>query len=163
MESPFTPEQQARFDAEFPKLLSRYPADHKGAAMLPLLRLCQELQGHISEQAMDLVAKKLGQPPARAREVATFYYQFHTEPHGRHLIEVCTNIGCSLCGAENVLGYLEKKLGIKAGQTTSDKRITLRETECLASCGTGPMLAVNDKYLENLTPQKLDELLAKLS
>jgi len=163
MSSPLTPEQLSRFDAELPKILARFPAEHKAAAMLPLLRLCQELQGFISEEAMLLVADKLGQPVARAREVATFYYQFHVEPHGRHLIEVCTNIGCSLCGAENVLKYLEKKLGVQSGQTTSDKKVTLRETECLASCGTGPMLAVNDVYVENLTPAKLDELLAKLS
>ncbi len=163
MASPFTEQQQARFDAELPKILKRFPEGHKSAAMLPALWLVQEILGWVPAPAMELVANRLGVPPARAREVATFYVMFHTEPKGKHVLDVCTSISCSLCGAENSLVYLEKQLGIKAGQTTADKKIHLREAECLASCGSGPMLQVDGgEYVENLTPKKIDELLARL-
>lgn len=163
MASPFTEQQQARFDAELPKILKRFPEGHKAAAMLPALWLVQDILGWVPAPAMELVASRLGVPPARAREVATFYVMYHTEPKGRHVLDVCTSISCSLCGAENALAYLEKQLGVKAGQTTADKKIHLREAECLASCGTGPMLQVDGgEYVENLTPKKVDELLARL-
>lgn len=163
MPGPFNPEQQARFDAEMTALLARFPADRKGAAMIPALRLCQEMLGHLSPEAMALVAQRLEVPTVRAEEVATFYTMLHVQPHGTCVVDVCTNVSCSLRGAEQVLAYLEKKLGIKAGQTTPDKKFTLREAECLASCGTAPCLQVNDEYVENLTPKKLDELIARLS
>jgi NADH-quinone oxidoreductase subunit E len=163
MAGPFDEQQQAQFDAELLKILARYPDVHKAAAMLPALWLVQRLLGFIPVSALELVASRLGVPPGRAREVATFYVMYYTEPKGRHVLDVCTNISCSLCGAENALAYLEAKLGIKAGQTTTDKKIHLREAECLASCGTGPMLQVDGgEYVENLTPKKLDELVARL-
>ncbi len=162
MPGPFNDEQQARFDKELAAILSRYPAEQKAAAMLPALRLCQEMQGYVTPEAMALVASRLGQPVVRAREVATFYWQLFTEPQGETVIDVCTNLSCSLCGAERVLGYLEKKLGIKSGQTTPDRKFTLREAECLASCGTAPVMQVNEAYVENLTPAKIDEALARL-
>jgi len=155
MAGPFNAEQQARFDAAMARLLERYPPDHKSAAMLPALRLVQELQGWVSPEGMDLVAERLGVSPARAREVATFYVMYHTAPAGRHAVDVCTNVSCCLA-------YLEKKLGIRAGQTTSDKRITLREVECLASCGTAPVMQVDEAYVEELTPAKVDQALAAL-
>ncbi len=162
MAGPFNAEQQARFDAAMARLLERYPPDHKSAAMLPALRLVQELQGWVSPEGMDLVAERLGVSPARAREVATFYVMYHTAPAGRHAVDVCTNVSCCLRGGEKVLAYLEKKLGIRAGQTTSDKRITLREVECLASCGTAPVMQVDEAYVEELTPAKVDQALAAL-
>ncbi|HEY3449684.1 MAG TPA: NAD(P)H-dependent oxidoreductase subunit E [Myxococcales bacterium] len=162
MAGPFNAEQQARFDAGIAKLLERYPSDHKAAAMLPALRLVQELQGWVSPEAMVLVAEKLEVPPARAQEVATFYVMYHTAPAGRHTVDVCTNVSCCLRGGEKVLSYLEKKLGIRPGQTTSDKRITLREVECLASCGTAPVMQVDEAYVEELTPAKIDQALAAL-
>ena len=159
----FTDVQQARFDEQLARILERYPPENRSAAMLPALRLCQELLGHLTPEAMDLVASRLEVPPTRAREVATFYSMLHLEPHGRHLLEVCTNVSCCLRGGEQALAYLEKKLGIRAGETTSDKRFTLREVECLASCGTAPAMQVNEEYVEQLTPQKLDQLLDRLA
>ncbi len=162
MAGPFTPDQQARFDAGLAQVLARFPADQKAAGMLPALRLVQELLGWIPEEAMVMVSERLGVPPARAREVATFYVMFHTSPPGRHVIDVCTNVSCCLGGADRALSYLEKKLGIRAGQTTSDKRFTLREVECLASCGTAPVMQVDEAYVEKLTPAKIDQTLAAL-
>ena len=162
MAGPFNAEQQARFDAGLAELLKRYPSDQKAAAMLPALRLVQEIQGWVSPEGMVLVAERLGVPPARAQEVATFYVMYHTAPAGRHTIDVCTNVSCCLRGGEKVLAYLEKKLGVRAGQTTSDKRFTLREVECLASCGTAPVLQADEAYVENLTPAKIDQTLAAL-
>ncbi len=163
MAGPFDEQQQSQFDAELLKIVARYPDGHKAAAMLPALWLVQRILGWVPVPAMELVASRLGVSPGRAREVATFYVMFHTEPKGRHVLDVCTSISCSLCGAENALVYLEKQLGIKAGQTTNDKKIHLREAECLASCGTGPMLQVDGgEYVENLTPKKIDELVARL-
>lgn len=162
MAGPFTIEQQARFETELGTLLSRYPADHKAAAMLPALRLVQEIVGYIPPEAAALVADRLGVSAARAEEVATFYVMFHTTVPGRHVIDVCTNVSCCLRGGERVLGYLEKELGIRAGETTSDKRFTLREVECLASCGTAPVLQVDEAYVENVTPATIDRLLSDL-
>ena len=162
MDGTLDAEQRARLDAGLTALLQRYPADHRGAAMLPALRLLQEIQGGISSEAMVLVAERLGVSTARAREAATFYSMFHTAPAGRHTVDVCTNISCCLRGGENVLSYLEKKLGVRAGQTTADKRITLREVECLASCGTAPVMQVDEVYVEELTPGKIDRALEAL-
>ena len=162
MAGPFNPEQLARLEADLSKLLERYPSDFKGAALLPALRLVQQLQGWVSPEGMALVASRLGVSTARAREVATFYSMFHTSAAGRHTVDVCTNVSCCLRGGEKVLAYLEKKLGVRAGQTTADKRITLREVECLASCGTAPVMQVDEAYVEALTPQKIDQALAAL-
>ena len=162
MPVPFTPDQQARFDRELEQVLKRYPPENKASAMIAALRLAQELLGHLSPEAMALCAERLGTDFTRAREVASFYSMLHEEPHGRHLVDVCTNVSCCLRGAEALLVHLEKKLGIRAGQTTSDKKITLREVECLASCGTAPALRIDEEYLESVTPQKVDELLARL-
>jgi NADH-quinone oxidoreductase subunit E len=162
MPGPFNDEQQARFDAEMKVILARYPEDRKSAAMIPALRLCQEILGYITPEAMDLVAERLQVPRVRAEEVATFYTMLHERPKGANVLDVCTNISCSLRGAEGVLAYLEKKLGIKAGQTTPDQKFTLREAECLASCGTAPCMQVDEEYVENLTPQTLDALIDRL-
>lgn len=163
MASPFNSEQQARFDAELKKILAKYPEQNKAAAMIPVLRLCQDILGYITPEAMLIAAEKLEVPPARAEEVATFYGMLHTEPNGKYLIDVCTNVSCCLRGAEALLEHLEKKLGIKAGQTTPDKKFTLREVECVASCGTAPVMQINEEFVENLTPKKVDQILAKLT
>jgi NADH-quinone oxidoreductase subunit E len=159
----FNEEQQARFDSELAALLLRYPPQHKAAALLPALRLCQEIAGYVSPEAMELVAARLGVAPVQAAEVATFYSMLRVEPCGRHVIEVCTNLSCSLRGAQQVLAYLEKKLGVCPGETSGDKKATLREVECLASCGTAPCMQVDEEHFENLTPKKIDEALARLS
>ncbi len=162
MAAPFDAGQQARFDAGLARILERFPPDRHAAAMLPALRLTQEILGWLPPEALALVAERLAVPAARAREVATFYVMFHTSPPGRHVIDVCTNVSCCLHGGEHVLEYLEAKLGIRSGQTTSDKRFTLREVECLASCGTAPVMQVDEAYVENLTPAKIDHALALL-
>lgn len=155
----FTPEGQARFDAELERVLARYPPDRAAAAMIPALRLCQEINGFISPEAMELVSARLQVPVARALEVATFYTLLHTQKPGSVLVDLCTNVSCALRGAERLLGHLERRLGVRAGHTTTDGRFTLREAECLASCGTAPAMRVNERFEENLTESKLDQIL----
>jgi NADH-quinone oxidoreductase subunit E len=162
MAVPFNEEQQSRFDEALTPVLARYPADRKSAALLPALRLAQQILGWLPPEALRHVAERLEVPACRALEVATFYVMFRPEPVGRHVIEVCTNVSCSLRGAERVLEHLERRLGIRAGQTTPDKRVTLREAECFASCGTAPCLQVDEVHLEELTPETVDQLLARL-
>jgi NADH-quinone oxidoreductase subunit E len=161
--TPFDAEQQKRFDAELDKVVSRFPPDRKSAAMIPALRLCQELLGWVTPEAMALCAERLGVPALRAQEVATFYVMLHTQKPGRHVLDLCTNVSCSLRGAERLLAYLEKKLGVRAGHTTGDERFTLREAECLASCGTAPAMLVDERFHESLTEAKLDQILAEHS
>jgi len=110
---------------------------------------------------MKLVASRLETTVERAYEVATFYVMFHTEKPGKYVIDVCTNLSCALRGAESMLKYLENKLGTKSG--TNGDRFFLRETECLASCGTAPCMQINEDHHENLTKAKVDSILEKLS
>jgi len=162
MAAPFDDPQQRRFDEELARLLERFPPDRSQAAMLPALQLAQRILGWLPPEVLELVAARLDVPAARVREVATFYSMLRPSPCGRHVVEVCTNLSCSLRGAETLLAHLEAKLGVRAGATTDDKRVTLREAECLASCGTAPCLVVDEELHENLTPEKVDRLLARL-
>ena len=132
-----------------------------GAAMLPALRLLQSIKGRLPSAGMKVVAEKLATTPERAYEVATFYVMFHTEKPGKYVIDVCTNLSCALRGAEGMLKYLEQRLGSQAG--TNGERYFLRETECLASCGTAPCLQVNEDHYENLTKEKVDALVETLT
>ncbi|MBM4263951.1 MAG: NADH-quinone oxidoreductase subunit NuoE [Deltaproteobacteria bacterium] len=149
----FSPETYKKFE----ETVARYPK--KEAAMLPVLYLAQQEFGYIGSEAIEYVAKLMGQAPARVQSVVTFYTMYNQKPIGRHHIQVCRTLPCALRGAEKVTEYLSKKLGIKPGQTTEDKRFTLSEVECLASCGTAPMMQVNDDYYENLTDEKIDKIL----
>ncbi|MHB8420009.1 MAG: NADH-quinone oxidoreductase subunit NuoE family protein [Myxococcales bacterium] len=162
MSSAFTPEQAERFDSEMALLLARYPSDRKQAAMLPALRLVQDMVGHLPPEALERVAARLGVPPTAVAEVATFYSMLRLEPAGSYVIDVCTNVSCSLCGAEQIVAFLEKKLGLSLGESSADGRFTLREVECLASCGTAPVLQINEDFHERLTPGKLEALLGTL-
>lgn len=128
--------------------------------MLPALHLLQQTHGWLSPEGLRYVAAQLEVSKERAFEVATFYVLFHTKKPGKYVIDVCTNLSCSLWGAEKLLAHLEEKLQIRAGE--SNERWTLRETECLASCGTAPCLQINLQHHESLTLAKVDELLAKL-
>jgi NADH-quinone oxidoreductase subunit E len=157
----FTTEEQKKFDADIADILSRYPADRKSAAMLPALRLLQEIKGWLPPEGLKLVASRLGVTPERAYEVASFYVMYHLKKPGKYTVDVCTNLSCSLWGAEKMLAYLEQKLGLKAGE--SNERFTLRETECLASCGTAPCLQINEDHHESLTKAKVDAIFDKLS
>ncbi|MET0401158.1 MAG: NAD(P)H-dependent oxidoreductase subunit E [Cystobacter sp.] len=160
-ESLFTPEEQKKFDTEIAEILSHYPADRKSAAMLPALRLMQDIKGWLPPEGLKLVARVLGVTPERAYEVASFYVMYHLKKPGKYVVDVCTNLPCALRGAEKVLAHLENKLGLKAGE--ANERFTLRETECLASCGTAPCLQINEDHHENLSRARLDELFDKLS
>ena len=141
------------------ELVARYP--EKQAALLPVLHVVHESLGYqLTFEAMDAVADHLGLPRSSVYEVATFYTMYNLQPIGKCRLQVCTTVSCAMAGAYGVVAYLENKLGIKVGETTADKKFTLTEAECLASCGTAPIMAVNDDYLENLTPKKLDDVLA---
>jgi len=156
----FSPEEQKRFDAAIAELLTHYPADRKEAAMMPALRLLQAMKGWLPPEGLKLVAERLSTTKERAYEVATFYVMFHTSKPGKYVVDVCTNLSCSLWGAEGLLAYLEKKLGVKAGEPS--ERYTLRETECLASCGTAPCMQINEEHHESLNPAKVDEIFSRL-
>jgi NADH-quinone oxidoreductase E subunit len=142
---------------EFEAIIARYPK--KDAAMLPVLYLAQREFGHIGSEAIDYVARLMDQSPARVYGVVSFYTMFNMKPIGRHHIQVCRTLPCALGGAEKVTAFLTQKLGIKPGQTTEDGRFTLSEVECLASCGTAPMMQINDDYYENLTEEKIEQIL----
>jgi NADH-quinone oxidoreductase subunit E len=155
-------EKVEHFDRELAVLLQRYPPDRKAAAMLPALRLGQELFGWVSPAVQRLAAERLGVSPARAEEVATFYVMFHTRPVGRHVVELCTNVSCCLTGAERLWDHLRRKLGVEHGGTTADGRITLKEVECLGACGTAPAMLVDEEMYERLDQAKLDQILGGL-
>ena len=157
----FTADERKKFDAGIAELLSHYPSDRKSAAMLPALRLLQSIKTWLPPEGMKLVAEKLESTVEAAYEVATFYVMFHTKKPGTYVIDVCTNLACALRGAEGMLSYLEQKLGTKAGE--NGEKYFLRETECLASCGTAPCLQINEDHHENLNKAKVDALLEKLS
>lgn len=152
----FTEERKETLD----KIIQRYP--EKQAALLPALHLVQEQEGIIREEAMQYVADYLGIPFGHVLGVVTFYTMFNDKPVGRNHIQVCTNISCQLLGAESLVGYIGKKCGVKPGQTSEDGAFTLSEVECLGSCGTAPMMQINDDYHENLTADKIDSILDSL-
>ena len=152
----FSPQTYRKFE----ETVSRYPK--KEAALLPVLYLAQEEFGYLNAEAIEYVARIMGQAPARVQGVVSFYTMFNTKPIGRHHIQVCRTLSCALGGAEKITGFIKKSLGIEPGQTTADGRFTLSEVECLASCGTAPMMQINNDYYENLTEQKVTEILQKL-
>lgn len=142
------------------ELRKRYPTAQ--ALLLPVLWLVQEQEGYISQEAMQYVADLLEIPYGHVLGVVTFYEMLHSQPHGTHHIHVCTNVSCMLRGSQKILEHLEKRLGIKAGETTPDKKWTLSKVECMGACGNAPMIAVGDEYYENLTIEKLDTILDNL-
>jgi NADH-quinone oxidoreductase subunit E len=142
------------------EILERYPT--KMAATLPLLHLCQEQNGWISDEVIDYVSKRLDLSPAHVKGVVTFYTLFNQEKPGKHQVWVCRTLPCALRGAYDVIEHCEKRLGIKCGETTPDGKVTLRSAECLASCGTAPMMQVDEDYHENLTRERVDAILRRL-
>ena len=142
------------------ELKKSYPTTQ--ALVLPVLWMIQEEHGYISEESMKYAAQLLDVPFAHVLGVVTFYTMFHSNPVGKHHIEVCTNVSCMLRGSEKIVELLEKRLGIGLGETSKDKKWTLWEVECMGSCGTAPMLAVGEEYHENLTPEKLEQILSDL-
>jgi len=133
------------------------------AAVLPTLWLAQEQFGWISEDVMHYVADLLKVSYNHILGVVTFYTMYNKKPVGKYHIQVCANVSCMLRGSDNLVEHLERKLGVKVGETTPDKLFTLDEVECLGSCGTAPMMQVNDDYYENLTAEKIDKLLEEFT
>ncbi len=143
--------------------IAKYPPDQKQAAVMGALNIVQAQNGGwLTIDHMDAVAAYLEMPPIAVYEVATFYTMYDLKPVGRHKLYVCTNISCMLCGSSVIVEHLEKKLGIKLGETTPDGKFTVKEAECLAACGGAPMFMLDDDYYENLTPEKVDQILATL-
>ena len=151
-----TPEREKALE----KLFTHYP--NKRAVCIPLLHLCQEQEGWISNDVLQFVAERLELTPAHVQGVATFYHLFHTKPVGKHQVWVCQTLPCALRGNLDLLHHCEKRLGIHAGETTPDGKVTLRTAECLASCATAPMMQINKEYHEHLTLEAADKLLDQL-
>jgi NADH-quinone oxidoreductase subunit E len=147
-------------EREMAEILSRYPT--RRAACIPVLHLCQEQNGYVSEEAIDFVANRLDLSPAQVKGVVTFYTLLNQKPVGRHQVWVCRTLSCALRGAEEIIHHCEKKFGIHLGETTADGKVTLRTAECLASCGTAPMMQVDKTYYENLTPAEVDRILDRV-
>ena len=150
--------------SEIDRWIKKYPEGQKQSAVLAALREVQhENQGHLTTELMDAVAEYLDMPLIAVYEVVAFYSMLETEKVGRHSISVCTNISCMLSGSDEIVQHIEKKLGIKTGDSTEDGRYYLKqEEECLAACCAAPMMMVDHVYHENLTPGKVDEILEKL-
>ncbi|HEX7078013.1 MAG TPA: NADH-quinone oxidoreductase subunit NuoE [Candidatus Eisenbacteria bacterium] len=132
------------------------------SALIPALHLAQADQGWVGEETQREVAQILGVTEQSVRAVVSFYTMFHQRPVGRHLLQVCRNLSCCLLGGMKLQKQIEERLGITEGETTKDGRFTLISVECLGSCGTAPVVMVNDRYHENVTPQELDRLLSEL-
>lgn len=142
--------------------LTKFPADQKQSAVLAALTAVQDEQGWLSEASMRAVADYLGMTHIAVYEVATFYDMYDLKPIGRHKICVCTNISCMLNGSSEIVNHLKGRLKIELGETTDDKKFTLKEVECLAACAGAPMMRINREYHENLTLEKIDTLLENL-
>lgn len=144
------------------KIIKRYPEGKQKSALLPVLHLAQaEFGGWLSAPVMEYVARMLHIKPVEVFEVASFYTMFNLEPVGKCVLEVCRTGPCWLMGAEDIITHIENKLNIKVGETTADGMFTLKTVECMASCGTAPMLQMGAHYYENLDNNKVDELLEK--
>jgi NADH-quinone oxidoreductase subunit E len=144
--------------------IAKFTEGKQRSAVIAALQAVQhDNQGYLTTELMDAVADYLELRPIQVYEVATFYSMFETKPVGRHCVSVCTNISCMLRGSDEIVQYLEAKLGINLGESTSDGRVFLkREEECLAACCGAPMMMVDHVYHENLTPEKVDEIIDKL-
>lgn len=149
--------------AQIDKELTKYPADRRQSAVMSALRIAQTEKGWLSNETISFVAEYLGIPPIRALEVATFYNMYNLEPVGKYKITVCTNISCMLRDSASIVEHLEHKLGVHCGETTPDGKYTLKEGECMGSCGGAPLLHINNTEMhEYLTPAKVDEILGGL-
>ena len=141
-------------------LMSKYP--RKRSALIPSLLMAQKEAGYISTEMMLEMARIFELSPNEVHEVVSFYSMLYNKPMGKYVIQVCTNISCQLCNAEEIAAHLVRRLGIQFGETSADKKYTLVEVECLGSCGTSPVIQINEDYYENLTPEKLDTILDSL-
>ena len=142
--------------------IAKYPDGHARAALLAALRIAQQECGWINSDMMTYIGDLLNIEPAKVAEVATFYTMYDLQPVGRYKISLCTNISCALRGSSKVAAHLQDRLNIGFGETTKDGRFTLKEVECLAACGGAPAALIGTDYYENLTPQRMDEILEAL-
>jgi NADH-quinone oxidoreductase subunit E len=152
----FSPEQLT----EVRRLQGLYP-DARGA-LLPVLHMAQETFGYVSAEVEAYVAGLFGLSPAQVHEVVTFYTLYFRQRPGRHVISVCHNLSCHLAGAPRILAHVKRRLGIEAGETTDDGRVTLLAVECLCACEHAPVIQVDDRYEFDLTPERVDRLLTRL-
>jgi NADH-quinone oxidoreductase E subunit len=151
-----SPAAQKRAD----EIIKQYP--QKRSSVMPLLYIAQEHTKHITQSAVDWVALQLDMPPVQVWEVATFYTMYYKKPVGQYHIQVCRTLPCALRGARKVSEYFHHKLGVKPGEVTKDGMWSFEEVECLGSCGTAPMCQINDVFFENLTDEKLDQIVARI-
>jgi NADH-quinone oxidoreductase E subunit len=139
--------------------VAKYPVAR--SALLPVLRIAQEEEGYVTPEALRVTAEMVGVKPDEVQMVASFYTMFYPAPTGQRVIKVCTSIACYLRGCDRLMHQLEDGLGVARGETTADGAYTLLGVECLASCGTAPAMQVNDEFVENLTPERIQELVAE--
>ena len=157
-------ELSAHAREEIDAWVAKFPKGRQRSAVIAALHIVQhENHGYLTPESMNAVAAYLSLEPVQVYEVASFYSMFETEPVGRHCVSVCTNVSCMLRGSEGIVAHIEAKLGIKTGDSTADGRIFLKvEEECLAACTGAPMMMVNHRYYENLTPAAVDDILDAL-
>lgn len=149
----FTPENKNKFE----ELLTRY--DSKRSALLPVLHLAQDQFGHLGDNVVEYVAGLMDLSPAQVLEVVSFYNMFHRKPVGEHHIQFCGTLSCWMFGGQQLYKNTCTRLGIKELEVTPDGKFSVQKTECLGSCGSAPMIAINETYYENLTPEKLNRLI----
>ncbi len=142
------------------EIIAQYP--QKRSAVMPLLYIAQEHTKYITQSAVEWVAAQLEMPPVQIWEVATFYTMYYKKPIGQYHVQVCRTLPCALRGARKVSEYFHKKFGVQPGEVTKDGMWSFEEVECLGSCGTAPMCQINDVFFENLTDEKLDQLVARI-
>jgi NADH-quinone oxidoreductase subunit E len=147
---------------EFEKLKARFPAGFESSLVLPCVRRIQDDRGYVADSDIDGLVEYLGVPRIQIEEVLSYYTQFRRKPIGRWHLQTCRNVTCSMRGAERLIDHLSRRLGVAPGQTTPDGVFTLSTAECLGSCGTAPVLMVNDAYHESMSIDKVDELLEEL-
>jgi len=157
---PDAPLFEGAYAERLEKIRSRYPDAR--AALLPALNMAQELRGFISPETMRRVGDLLGLPEAYVRGVVTFYTMYNKRPVGRYLVQVCTNVSCNLCGADDVLGAFLEHTGTELGATSPDGLFTVMEVECLAACGFPTAVQINSEYFENVTPEAVPAILDQL-
>lgn len=148
---------------EFERWKKRYPAGFESSLTIPCLRRIQEERGYVAESDIDELVAYLGVPRIQVEEVLEFYTQFRRAPIGTFHLQICHNVSCSMRGAERMIGCVREKLGIESGQTTPDGKVTLSRVECLGSCGTAPMMMVNDTYHEHLDTAKMTAIIESVS
>lgn len=143
--------------------ITKYPPDRRASAVMAALRIVQEELGYLNQERIAFVADFLSMPVPRVYEVATFYSMYAHKPQGEHALKVCTNVSCMLRGSDEVVSHLERRLGIQLGEVTADGKFGLFEVECQGACAGAPMLEVDEKFHEHLTPERIDELLEQLA